>query len=100
MAWYHHNMVEIYCPQCVAFTPLVFDEPYHWQGTEAAARNLICPQYLAVLSILRGDGAHALQKIAELAHYALPTDRNLGNIGPISVAAKRSRKTRRLKIVP
>ena len=56
--------------------PLIVDELYQWQGTQATARNLICAQCLSVLSILKADGlgVHALQKIAELVYYALPTD--------------------------
>jgi hypothetical protein len=96
-------MIQIYCPKCLAFTPLVFDEPYHWQGTQAIARNVICTQCQSALSILRGDGlgAHALQKIAELAYYALPTDPAMASTTPPSTSpAKPSRKDkRRLKLV-
>jgi hypothetical protein len=95
-------MIEIYCPKCLSFTPLVFEEPYQWQGTEAVARNLVCTQCLSVLSILKGDGvgSHALQKIAELAYYALPTDPAMTRT-PQPSDAKPSRKDkRRLKLVP
>lgn len=96
-------MVEIYCPKCESFTPLVFDEVYHWQGTDAAARNLVCTQCLSVLSILRGDGvgAHALQKIAELAYYASPIDLVPTRPTASTSSAKRSKKGNRLlKLVP
>ena len=98
-------MLEIYCPKCLSFTPLVFDEPYQWQGTQAAARNVICTQCLSVLCVLRGDsiGAHALQKMAELAYlayYALPTDPIMAT-SPLPPVARPSRKDkRRLKLVP
>jgi hypothetical protein len=96
-------MLEIYCPKCLSFTPLIFDEPYEWQGTQAAARNLICTQCLSVLGILKGDGvgSHALQKMAELAYYALPTDPTPITPSPSVSAARPLRKTtRRLKLVP
>jgi hypothetical protein len=69
-------MIEIYCPECLDFTPLVFDEPYQWQGTPTVARNVICTKCQSPLSILRGNGigAHALQKIAELVYCSSPTD--------------------------
>jgi hypothetical protein len=96
-------MIEIYCPKCLSFTPLVFEEPYQWQGTQATARNAVCTQCLSVLSILKGDGmgAHALQKIAELVYYASPTDPPAGPTTPTMSAGTRSRKSaRRLKLVP
>ena len=95
-------MIDIFCPKCLSFTPLVFEEPYQWQGTQAAARNIVCPQCLSVLSILRGDGvgSHALQKIAELAYYALPTDPDPTRPTQPGSATKRSRKSNRLKLVP
>jgi hypothetical protein len=95
-------MIEIYCPKCLAFTQLVFDEPYQWQGTQAVARNLVCTQCLSVLSILKGDGvgAHALQKIAELAYYALPIDPAPPTHTQPMSSDKPSRKDkRRLKLV-
>jgi hypothetical protein len=96
-------MLEIYCPKCLSFTSLVFDEPYQWQGTQGNARNVICTQCLSVLSILRGEGmgAHALQKIAELAYYALPADPPPANIiSPVSTAKPSRKDRRRLKLVP
>jgi hypothetical protein len=95
-------MIEIYCPKCLSFTPLVFDELYQRQSTQVAARNIVCPQCLSVLSILRGDGvgAYALQKIAELAYYALPTDPASTRLTQPMPTTKRSRKSNRLKLVP
>jgi hypothetical protein len=97
------SMIEIYCPKCLAFTPLVFDEPYQWHGTQAPARNIVCTECLSVLSILRGDGmgTHVLQKIAELAYYALPTDPAFETTSQPSVAKpSRKERRRRLKLVP
>jgi hypothetical protein len=93
-------MIEIYCPKCLDFTPLVFDEPYQWQGTQAVARNIICTQCQSALSILKGDGlgAHALQKIAELAYYALPTDQLMATTPPVGKPSRKGK--RRLKLVP
>ena len=67
-------MMEAYCPRCEDFTPLTFDQAYEWKGTDRFARNIVCTRCESTLSILRGDalGAHALQKMAELAHYASP----------------------------
>jgi hypothetical protein len=95
-------MIEIYCPKCLSFTPLVFDEPYQWQGSQAAARNIICPQCLSVLSILKGDGvgSHALQKIAELAYYALPTEATMVRRTQLSPTKPSRKDKRRLKLVP
>jgi hypothetical protein len=96
-------MVEVYCPKCVSFTPLVFDEPYQWQETQATARNVVCTNCLSVLSILRGDGmgAHVLQKIVELVYYALPTDPAPPRHTEPMLSDKPSRKDkRRLKLVP
>jgi hypothetical protein len=96
-------MIEIYCPKCLNFTPLSFDEPYLWHGPLAMARNVVCTRCQCTLSILRGDGmgSHALQKIAELAYYALPTEPVLKTWQRSGSAAKPSRKDkRRLKLVP
>lgn len=67
-------MMEAYCPRCEDFTPLTFDQAYEWRGTDHFARNIVCTRCESTLSILRGDalGAHALQKMAELAYYASP----------------------------
>ena len=67
-------MMEAYCPRCEDFTPLTFDQAYEWKGTDRFARNIVCTRCESTLSILRGDalGAHGLQKMAELAHYASP----------------------------
>ncbi len=67
-------MIEAYCPKCETFTPLTFGEVYGWKGTHYYARNIVCIQCASTLGILRGDalGAHALQKMAELAYYASP----------------------------
>ena len=94
-------MIDIYCPKCLAFAPLVFDEPYPWEG--AVERNVICPQCQTALSILKGEGAgaHVLQKMAELAYYALPIDPLTTGTTPPPSVGKRSRKDkRRLKLVP
>ena len=95
-------MIQIYCPKCLAFTPLLFDEPYHWEGTAAMARNVVCPQCQSALSIFRGDGigAHALQKIAELAYYALPIDPTPPRPTPTGLTKRSNKATRRLKLVP
>lgn len=96
-------MIEIYCPKCLGFTPLVFDEPYQWQGSQAVARNVVCTQCLSVLGILKGDGmgAHALQKIAELAYYASPTDPAPATPPlPMSAGTRPRKASRRLKLVP
>ena len=93
-------MMEIYCPKCLDFTPLVFDEPYQWHGTHVVARNVICTGCRSALSILRGDGlgAHALQKVAELAYYALPTDPPMATTPPVGKPSRKDK--RRLKLVP
>ena len=96
-------MIEIHCPKCLSFTPLIFDEPYQWQDTQACARNVLCTHCSSVLSILKGEGvgAHALQKIAELAYYASATDPAMGSASqPISGAKRPTNTTRRLKLVP
>jgi hypothetical protein len=95
-------MIEMYCPKCLAFTPLVFDEPYQWQGTQAVARNVICTQCQSALSILRGAavGAHALQKIAELAYYALPSDPPVTTTPQPSEGEPSRKDKRRFKLVP
>ena len=95
-------MIEIYCPKCLAFTSLVFDEPYQWQGTQAVARNVLCTQCLSVLSILRGEGvgSHVLQKMAELAYYALPIDPTITTASRPLMAKPSRKDKRRLKLVP
>lgn len=94
-------MIEIYCPKCLAFTSLVFDKPYQWQGTQAVARKVLCIHCLSVLSILRGDGvgSHVLQKMAELAYYALPTDPAMATTPQPSNAKLSKKNKRRLKLV-
>jgi hypothetical protein len=93
-------MIEIYCPKCLAFTPLVFDEPYQWEA--AVARNVFCVQCQSPLSILKGDGmgAHVLQKIAELTYYAPPTDPTAATLTRRSAAKRSKKEKRRLKLVP
>jgi hypothetical protein len=95
-------MIEAYCPRCEDFTPLTFDQAYEWKGTDRLATNIVCPHCASTLSILRGDalGAHALQKMAELAHYASPALPH--NTKPIQRRAKGTRPTNRrahLKLV-
>ena len=94
-------MIEAYCPKCESFTPLIFDQVYEWKGTDRLARNLVCTQCGSTLSILRGDalGAHALQKMAELAFYASPAlpynpDQHTAK------STRSSKRRRRLKLVP
>ena len=94
-------MTEAYCPKCEAFTPLTFDEAYDWKGTNHLARNIVCTQCASTLSILRGDalGAHAMQKIAELAYYvspALPSKATQHT----AKSTRSSKRNRRLKLVP
>jgi hypothetical protein len=94
-------MLEIYRPKSLSFTPLVFDEPYQWQGTQVAARNVMCPECLSVLSILRGfikeqiNGAierrclpHAVALIHD-RHAGTPLDNDCLNDG---FAAKRNKR--------
>ena len=94
-------MIEAYCPKCESFTPPLFDEVYEWKGTDHVARNLVCTQCGSTLSILRGDalGAHALQKIAELAFYASPTLPST-TAQPTTRSTRSGRRDRRLKLVP
>jgi hypothetical protein len=96
------TMIEVYCPKCLDFTPLVFDEPYQWQETQAMARNVICTRCQSALSILRGDGigAHALQKIAALVYYALPTNPPIATTSQSSDGKPSRKDKRRLKLVP
>lgn len=92
-------MIEAYCPKCESFTPLIFDQVYEWKGTDRLARNLMCTECGSTLSILRGDalGAHALQKMAELAFYASPT---LLSNTPTAKSTRSGKRNRRLKLVP
>jgi len=94
-------MIEAYCPKCEEFTPLAFDEMYGWKGTDRLARNIVCTQCSSTLSILRGDalGAHALQKIAELAYYASPALPSKPTHHPAK-STRSSQRNRRLKLVP
>ncbi len=96
-------MIQAYCPKCEAFTPLTFDEAYDWKGTHHLARNIVCTQCFSTLSILRGDslGAHALQKMAELAFYASPALPSKTEATQHAAKFTRSSKrNRRLKLVP
>ena len=94
-------MIEAYCPKCESFTPLIFDQVYEWKGTDRFARNLMCTECGSTLSILRGDalGAHALQKMAELAFYASPALPSK-TVQQITRSMRSSKRNRRLKLVP
>ena len=94
-------MIEAYCPKCEGFTPLAFDEMYGWKGTDRLARNIVCTQCASTLSILRGDalGAHALQKMAELAYYAPPALPSQ-TAQHTAKSMRSSKRNRRLKLVP
>ena len=94
-------MIEAYCPKCEAFTPLLFDQVYEWKGTDRFARNIVCTQCDSTLSILRGDalGAHALQKMAELAFYTSPALPST-TAQPTTKSTRSGKRNRRLKLVP
>ena len=78
-------MIEVYCPKCESFTPLLIDQPYAWQGTDRFARNL--------------SSAHALQKMAELAFYASPTLPST-TAQPTAKPTRSGKRTRRFRLIP
>ena len=94
-------MIEAYCQKCEGFTPLAFDQMYAWKSTDRLASNIVCTQCASTLSILRGDalGAHALQKMAELALYASPTLPSK-TAQPTAKSMRSGKRNRRLKLVP